>query len=130
MPSCARTLLRLMWALKFAAVLLCRLSEAFEKEDELRHDTHNAITSDTSLRWAVLSAYDAALAEHHSWTLRRSVKAACYVLPTKEVFIARVCDTSDVMEGRRCIERLAPVMQGIVDRMYAFYKEHDLLRLK
>lgn len=119
-PSCARTLLRLMWALKFADSLLDGLGQAFDPASKLR-------SYDRTLKWAVARAYDDALAEHHSWTIRRSVKGACLLLPTKEVFMDRV--GVDLDRSEEFILRLSFSMSPLVKRMYTFYEKHDLLGL-
>lgn len=119
-PSCARTLLRLMWALKFADSLLDGLGQAFNPASTLR-------SYDRTLKWAVTRAYDDALSEHHSWTIRRSVKGACLLLPTKETFMHRV--GVDLERSEEFIQRLSVSMSPLVNRMYIFYEKYDLLGL-
>lgn len=119
-PGFSRTILRLMWALKFTDRLLEGLGRAFDAESDLK-------SYDRTLRWAVGRAYEEALAEHHSWTIRRTVKSACLLLPSKETFLDRI----GVEENRReeYLDRLAGSMSKIVERMYAFYEKHGLLAL-
>lgn len=119
-PSCSRTLLRLMWALKFADRLLDGLKKAFDPNSDLT-------TNERTLKLAVGRAYDAALAENHSWTIRRTVKSACMLLPSKESFIQRLgVDTAECEEH---FSRLAVSMSSLVSRMYAFYEENQILDL-
>lgn len=120
LPSCARTLLRLMWALKFSDSLLEGLGQAFDPNSGLSYYNR-------SLKWAVARAYDAALAEHHSWTIRRTVKGACVLLPSKEMFMEKV--GIDHNRREEYIQRLSVSMSPLVTRMYAHYDKHDLLAL-
>lgn len=119
-PSCSRTLLRLMWALNFADGLLDGLALAFDPASDVS-------TSDRTLKWAVSRSYDASLAEHHSWTIRRAVKSACLLLPTKESFFDRLGVERKSRDA--FLSRLAVSMSPLVKRMYAFYGQHDLLSL-
>lgn len=119
-PSCSRTLLRLLWALKFSDYLLEGLGKTFDHKSGLAD-------VDRTLKWAVARAYDVALAEHHSWTLRKSVKSACLLLPTKESFMDRV--GIDLDRREEFISRLAVSMSPLVDRMYKYYEERHLLEL-
>lgn len=118
--SVARTLLRLMWALRFADSLLGALAAAFDHRRSLPDDRR-------TLRYAVAAAYDDALAAHHSWAVRRSVKAACILLPSKEAFMARLELHEDDRAG--VMERLGGSMSPLVTRMYRYYEKHDLLQL-
>ena len=120
MPNCSRTLLRLMWALKFADNLLDGLAQAFNPNSSLSY-------SNRTLRWAVGRAYEETLAEHHSWTIRRAVKGACLVLPSKESFMDRV--GVEPHRSEPMLARLATSMSPLVTRMYAFYEKHGLLNL-
>lgn len=119
-PSCSRTLLRLMWALKFADLLLDGLRKAFDPASDIS-------SNERTLKWAVAYAYDAALAEHHSWTIRRTVKSACLLLPTKEYFINRLGLNDSLREEH--LGRLALSMSPLVKRMYAFYETNQILDL-
>lgn len=118
--SVARTLLRLMWALRFADRLLCALGRAFD--DDLPMAAHQR-----TLRFAVAAAYDDALAAQHSWAVRRSVKGACLLLPGKEAFMARV--GLDEKDREPIMRRLQASMSPLVARMYAYYEKHGLLQL-
>lgn len=121
MPNCSRTVLRLMWALAFADSLLDGLRQAFDASSDVSYDNR-------TLRWAVSRAYEHTLAEHHSWTIRRAVKGACIVLPTKENFMVRVgveIDRTDEL-----LNRLAVCMSPLVTRMYSFYQSNGLLSLQ
>lgn len=115
-PSAARTLLRLMWALKFIDVLLARLRETLDPNCNFQ-------SGERTLRAAVSVAYDSALAEHHSWALRRTVRTALTVLPSMESFVKKI--------GARpsFLERLKQSMTPIVKTMYRFYESNDLLDL-
>ncbi len=106
-PSASRTLLRLMWALRFIDELLT----------VLRTD------KSATLRAAVTHAYDAALAEHHTWALRRTVRTATVALPSAETFVQRV-GVKPVY-----LDRLAKTMSPMVSTMYRFYEKHGLLGL-
>lgn len=115
-PSAARTLLRLMWALKFIDVLLSHLKNAMASDSDMP-------PAQRTLRAAVSTAYEQALAEHHSWALRRTVRAALALLPTMETFVAKVGVTP------AHLQRLETSMTPIVRAMYRFYSKHDLLNL-
>lgn len=119
-PSFSRTLLRLMWALKFADLLLDGLRMAFDPSSDLS-------TSERTMKWTVGRAYESALAEHHSWTIRRAVKSACLLLPTKEVFFDRLGVKPDCRD--HFLSRLALSMSPLVKRTYAFYESNHLLDL-
>lgn len=110
--SLSRTLLRLMWALKFSDGLLEGIGAAFDGE------------GNGTLRWAVSRAYDNALAEHHSWAIRRSVKGACVFLPSKEAFLERV--GVDLGRKEEFLERLSNSMTLLVERMYLVYQDYGL----
>lgn len=120
LPNCSRTLLRLMWALRFADCLLEGIGQTLDPRSPLRY-------SDRTLRWAVARAYDATLAENHSWTVRRSVKGACLLLPTKESFLDRLGVEHHKREDY--IRRLAASMSPLVQRMYTLYERNNLLKL-
>ena len=60
-----------MWVLDFIARLL---TELVDKPDE-------------SLKEAATAAYEAHLAPHHSWVMKKTVAAALVMLPSKEVFM-------------------------------------------
>lgn len=107
-PSGARTLLRLMWALKFIDCLLLNLLP--EK--------------DVTLKEAVANAYDRALAEHHAWAIRTSVKAAINVLPSKEHFVKRIGAT------KQLVEKLSAILAPMVSAMYKYYEKRKLLDLQ
>lgn len=115
-PSAARTLLRLMWALKFIDTLLGHLRDATRTDSRMP-------SAQRTLRAAVSVAYEKALAEHHSWALRKTVRAALSLLPSQETFIEKV--------GARpaYLERLERSMTPIVNAMYKFYEKEQLLNL-
>lgn len=119
-PSCSRTLLRLMWALKFANILLDGLRKAFDEKVNLAQ-------SERTLKWVVNQAYEGALAEHHSWAIRRAVKSACLLLPSKESFITRVRVTPSQRDD--ILRRLETCMSPLVKRMYAYYEANHILDL-
>lgn len=118
--SCSRTLLRLMWALKFADVLLGGLRKAFDEK-------LNLPPCERTLKWVVNRAYEDALAEHHSWTIRRAVKSACVLLPSKESFVIRVRLTPAQRDD--ILGRLGACMSPLVKRMYAYYESNHILDL-
>lgn len=120
MMSCSRTVFRLMWALKFTDLLLEGLGKAYDMDNDMDD-------GDRTLRWAVARAYDGALAEHHSWSIRKTVKTACLLLPGKEAFMERV--GIDITRREEFISRLGASMTPLRLRMYAFYDKHDLLSL-
>ena len=60
-----------MWVLDFIAVLL---TDVTDKPAE-------------SLKDAASSAYEATLAPHHSWIMKKTVSAALMLLPAKEAFL-------------------------------------------
>ena len=70
-PQAARHLYRLLWVLDFIARLL---TELVDKPDE-------------SLKEAATAAYEAHLAAHHSWVMKKTVAAALVLLPAKAVFL-------------------------------------------
>jgi len=114
-PSAARTLLRLMWATKFLAVLMEELAAAY------------APGSKATLKSCVSNAYAAALAEHHGRAIRMGVAVAVNLLPHKDAFVASL----GVAVERRD-EYLARVQRSfgpLVKRMYAYYERNDLLTL-
>lgn len=119
-PSAARTVLRLMWALRFIDVLLKCLGDAFDPSSQLGD-------ADRTLRWAVVTAYDTALADQHPWAVRRTVKAACIMLPAKEAFMERL--GVDLSRREEYVERLGRSMTPLLSSMYLFYKERGLLKL-
>jgi len=107
-PSGARTLLRLMWALKFIDCLLVNLKP--EKGG--------------TLKTAVASAYDEALAEHHAWPIRTSVRAALNVLPSKEHFVKRIGAT------KALVDKLSSILEPMVASMYKYYEKREILDLQ
>ncbi|PXF42551.1 Ceramide-1-phosphate transfer protein [Gracilariopsis chorda] len=118
--SFTRTLSRLMWALKFTDHLLGGLAQAFAKDSPLS-------PADRTLRWAVARAYDDALAPHHSWTIRKTVKGACLLLPSKEAFMSKIGVKEEQHE--HYLHRLGQSMTPLVQRMYAYYAQLELLNL-
>lgn len=115
-PSGARTLLRLMWALKFIDVLLGHLREAMKPNSKIP-------VEERTLRAAVSVAYERALAEHHSWALRKTVRTALALLPTMETFVSKIGATP------KYLTRLESSMTPIVEHMYRFYEKKRLLEL-
>lgn len=107
-PSGARTLLRLMWALKFIDCLLAHLDP--EKGGTLKE--------------AVAIAYGSALAEHHAWPIRTSVRAAINVLPSKEQFVKRIGATQPL------VEKLSAILAPMVSTMYKYYEKRKILDLQ
>lgn len=119
-PGAGRTLLRLMWALKFIDCLLAYLHEVKRPGTKLAGEA-------ATLRAGVAHAYAEALAEHHSWALRKTVKAALALLPSADVFLDKVCPEERLREPY--LSRLARSMTPLRETMYAFYAQHDLLGL-
>lgn len=119
--NCTRTILRLMWALKFVHVLLEGLAEAFDNKSCLSEN-------DRTLCWAVSRAYSCALAEHHSWPIRKTVQTACAMLPTKESFMHKIAVKDSKRES--LLRRIQSSMSPLVKRMYTYYEQHDLLSLQ
>lgn len=119
-PSCSRTLLRLMWALKFSDSLLEGLKKAFDPQSDL-------LENERTLKLAVSRAYEQALAKHHAWAIRKAVKTACLLLPSKETFILRLGLESDNRDAS--LGRLAASMSLLVKRMYSFYEANNILDL-
>ena len=92
-PQAARHLFRLMWVLDFIARLL---TELVDKPDE-------------SLKEAATAAYEAHLAPHHSWVMKKTVAAALVMLPAKEVFVkSLVAGASGAAEGTAAAGEDAP----------------------
>jgi Glycolipid transfer protein (GLTP) len=135
-PTATRTLLRLMWATRFIDVLLRELSASFAAESG--SDVSSEVSLDGggkgrsglrigTLREAVCTAYDEALAPHHSWTVRRTVAAACYLLPSKEIFVDKL--GVDLSRRDEYFRRVDASLSPLVARMYAFYTLHDIHNL-
>ncbi|KAI0565801.1 Glycolipid transfer protein [Gracilaria domingensis] len=106
-----------MWALKFTDRLLEALAKAFDENLSLS-------SNQRTLRHAVATAYDAALAQHHSWTIRKSVKGACLLLPSKEAFMNRIGLKKE--DQAVYLKRLGSSMSPVVNRMYDYYDKYDL----
>lgn len=129
-PSPAtRTLLRLMWACRFLDVLMQELADAFaadsaSESDGSSEDGSRPRPPTITLRDAVGRAYDTALAKHHSWGVRRTVSAAVYLLPTKEVFVDKL--GVDIEKRSEYLARINASLSPLVHRMYAFYDERKL----
>lgn len=129
-PSPAtRTLLRLMWACRFLDVLMRELADAFAADSASEsgassEDDARPRPRSITLRDAVSHAYDAALAKHHSWGVRRTVSAAVYLLPTKEVFVHKL--GVDLAKRDDYLTRINASLSPLVLRMYAFYDLHEL----
>jgi hypothetical protein len=79
----ARNLYRLTWVLDFIARLL---TELVDKPDE-------------SLKEAATLAYEAHLAPHHSWVMKKTVAAALLMLPAKEVFLKSLVGAGGAAAG-------------------------------
>lgn len=114
-PSAARTLLRLMWATKFLAVLMAELGDAYRPG------------STKTLRDATAKAYGAALKEHHSWVVAKGVSAALLLLPSKEVFLGKV--GVDLARRDELLRRVDAVFGPLVVDCYGFYERRKLLGL-
>jgi Glycolipid transfer protein (GLTP) len=133
-PTATRTLLRLMWATQFIDVLLRELAAAFAAE------SGSDVSSEVSeggllarrgaelrigtLREAVAAAYEESLAPHHSWGIKRTVNAACYLLPSKEVFVEKL--GVDLSKRNEYFRRIDASLTPMVAQMYAFYALHNL----
>lgn len=131
--SVIRTLLRLMWATRFIQVLMNELAVSFRMDassDSGTSESDNGVyrslskTTTGTLRDAVTVAYEVALAEHHSWAVRRAVAAATYLLPSKEAFVQKL--DIDVTRRDEFLHRINESVGPLVKRMYAFYEVHDL----
>ncbi|KAA8493315.1 Ceramide-1-phosphate transfer protein [Porphyridium purpureum] len=114
-PSTGRTLLRLMWATKFLYLLMVELSEAYKPD------------SKKTLKSAVSTAYDAALAPNHGWVVRKAVGVAVNLLPTKDVFLQNL--GVDASRRDEYLKRVQVAFEPLVRKMYAYYEKHQLLDL-
>lgn len=130
-PAATRTLLRLMWACRFLDVLMNELMASFAADSasesgasESDDGRRTATGSSRTLREAVSRAYDVALREHHSWGVRRAVSAAVYLLPSKEIFVAKL--GVDMSRRDEYFLRINESISPLVRRMYAFYDLHGL----
>lgn len=132
-PSATRTLLRLMWACRFLDVLMHELATAFAadsasesgaSESDDGRGSKAAKARTRTLRESVARAYEVALAKHHAWGVRRTVSAAVYLLPSKEVFVEKL--GVDLARRDEYLARINASLSPLVHRMYAFYDEHGL----
>uniref|UniRef100_A0A7S1XFN3 Glycolipid transfer protein domain-containing protein n=1 Tax=Compsopogon caeruleus TaxID=31354 RepID=A0A7S1XFN3_9RHOD len=114
-PSAARTLLRMMWAAKFIYLLMRELEKSYQPGNT------------STLRDAVELAYDEALSEHHSWIVRKAVGAAMLLLPSKEVFLAKL--GVQISKREEYMTRVERSLKPLVDRTYEFYTDRKILDL-
>lgn len=115
-PSTARTLLRLIWALKFIDVLLEHLKKAMDPDSDLPQNQR-------TFKAAVSIAYNEALAEHHNWAMRQTVGAAFNLLPSMHDFVHKIGAKPEYLE------RLGKSMTPMVASMYKFYGQNNILKL-
>ncbi|KAE8747046.1 hypothetical protein FOCC_FOCC006301 [Frankliniella occidentalis] len=111
--SGSRTLLRLHRGLDFIKLFLQRVGELSD-------------TDGTSS--AGHEAYNATLAKHHPWIIRKGATVAMYALPTRKDLLIKVCGNND-----ECVQRALDVLPKMIlaaDEVYArteqCYTENDL----
>jgi len=73
---------------------------------------------DESLKEAATAAYDAHLAPHHSWVMKKTVSAALLMLPAKEVFLKSLVGGDAVGEDapgrvRAFVASFAPLREAL-----------------
>ncbi|XP_061456513.1 ceramide-1-phosphate transfer protein isoform X2 [Rhineura floridana] len=111
--SGTRTILRLHRALRWLQLFL----------EGLR-------TSGPETRTSVVctEAYNASLANHHPWIIRKATTMAFYTLPAREAFYANM-KVGDQDEAVEMLGEALPSLKQIYDVTEALYSQHDLLSL-
>jgi len=107
-----RTLLRLHRALAFISAFMKSL------------DSNN---TDENLSNSIWAAYNDTLSPHHTWTIRKTVGAAMYMLPNKCVLVNAV-GGPEVQQN--VIPKLIESLDGVYNAVQRMYVHHDLLALK
>lgn len=141
--SGTRELYRLMWVNKFILSIMTEMDMAFKKDEGILKKgvggkekkgfwkSGNLSTGSggegITMRVCMGNAYEIALAEHHSWSVRKTVHAALYFLPSsKEAFLERM----GVVRGKRYeyLERLQKCLRPVNEEMYRYYEKNNLLQ--
>lgn len=115
-PSVARTLLRLLWALEFISMLLNYIMQSLKPDSPIPPERR-------TMKSAVSTSYEAALAFNHPWTLRSAVRASLVFLPSRDEFIDKIGANSEYLE------RFESSITPTVNNMKTFYEKENLLKL-
>lgn len=111
--SGAITLLRLHRAMEFISAFL----------EKLQDSDHNDRLSSIAVE-----AYDGTLAKHHCWFVKKAVRVALYILPTRQDFMAKI----GVKEDERSIQslnKLVSELKIIFEVIETYYAKYSLLDL-
>lgn len=111
--SGSRSLLRLMWFLDFISVLLTTMSSSASKE----------------LKECARDAYEAALAPHHPWIVRKTVSAAMFILPKRETFIRNLAAPNTPESVQPVLAALLAEVEPVRKELWAFYTQHKITDL-
>jgi len=110
--SASRHLLRLVRAVEFVGRFFTEVDERDERTEP------SAIAS---------TAYNATLANHHSWILRKTVGAAMYGLPYRSKLLVLLKTTET--DFKMISERLAKRLNHIATTLMTFYDDQGLSQL-
>lgn len=111
--SGSRTLLRLHRGLAFISMFLAKVH---------RLEMHEGTSE------AGKQAYEATLAQYHTWFVRTGANIAMYALPTKEALKNRVCP-ENIDQCVTSLPSMLDALQVVYDRVQTFYEDNNLLGL-
>lgn len=109
----ARSLLRLMWFLDFVCTLLAGLLQNPASE----------------LRPTASRAYDAALANHHPWLLRKAIGAAMLALPSRATFMRNISAGEDMSVLTEDLGEFVRLLEQVRLELWRFYSVNGLTEL-
>ncbi|XP_054857451.1 ceramide-1-phosphate transfer protein [Eublepharis macularius] len=110
-PSGCRTILRLHRALHWLQLFL----------EGLRTSTEDSSTSALCAE-----AYNASLANHHPWIIRKTALLSFYVLPNRNSFL-ELMNVGTPADAVEMLEEALPSISKIYDITQALYAQHNLL---
>ncbi|XP_048375550.1 ceramide-1-phosphate transfer protein [Sphaerodactylus townsendi] len=110
-PSGCRTILRLHRALRWLQLFLESLQVS---------------TEDSSTAALCAEAYNASLANHHPWLIRKTALLSFYVLPARNDFL-ELMNVGTPADAVAMLEEALPSISKVYDITQALYAQHNLL---
>nr|XP_056721381.1 ceramide-1-phosphate transfer protein [Euleptes europaea] len=110
-PAGCRTILRLHRALRWLQLFLEGLQTS---------------TEDSSTAALCAEAYNASLANHHPWIIRKTALLSFYVLPARNAFL-ELMNVGTPAEAVAMLEEALPSISKVYDVTQALYAQHNLL---
>lgn len=118
--------MRLCWFLDFITALLKVLLPGALLGEGVDIPADTPADGMASLSDAAKFAYDAALAPHHPWLLRKTVSAGLLMLPNKSNFFASIAGGSAVEEVPARLAAFRRQVDPVKEALWNFLKTNNL----